>query len=922
MKNFAVFLLLLSFNIFYTRAETYTFDDWQDFKGAITGDDLTPQPGDVFVLKDGTYSKKGTATLENINGTAENPIIIKAENIGGVIFDEALSFDFRYCSYITFQGFNFKLTTKSNVFKLQACHHMRLTQNTLDGATETVWEDDGDREDTDWISIQGHWDSDTALSYKNKVDHNVFKNKMTLGNIIKIDGTADLYVSQYDTIIYNYFKNVGPRADNEMETIRVGWSAMSESDGYCYIAHNLFEECNGDPEVISIKCNKNTIAHNTFLRCAGTLCLRHGCGSLVEGNFFLGEGYTEAAVDSFPESGGNGSGGIRIYGSDHVIINNYFEGLTGTRWDAPITLTQGDAEEGGGLTNHWRIERAIIANNTLINNDHGIEIGYDKSGDYDKPARDVIIANNIIQSDTGSLVTIMNAPDNMTWIDNILYASGEAVIGDGDAFSDFSSSEAMVVNPELVYDVSHYKASAATPTFTTYSSLLSTSITQDIDGELRSAPYNYGADEYIADGTAIYAPLSIADVGTSEGEYLYLSASAINAVRAGESTSIGVSSDLDWSVSCDATWVSLSPSSGSGDGTFTLTIDENTSGAIRSATLIVESTNHSDELLSELIVITQAAEDAPVLTLSASALNFSAAAIDTAITLLCNKEWTAVSSEEWLVVSPSEGEGDADLTISLSENTSVEGRSASVTVSIEGSLSAVLSVSQAGVYGDEEKLNIVSAVASTEQNEEGKYNVAANTLDGDFDTRWSGEGIGAYVDLTLDAICQVSYIKVGHYKGDERTSSFHVLAWNLTTESFDTLLANVSSEISSETLTSYDFEDVETSLIRFVGLGYSNGSGTWNSYTEFELWGYQLPTALQEANALSFELYPNPSEGQFTLLNQSGSRLSLLDLSGKEVYQQEIVDDRALVKVDLKAGIYIVKLEKDTQVGIQRLVLN
>ena len=919
MKKTFLFVLWLMVALPGAIAETYTFSDWQDFKGAITGDDLTPQPGDVFVLKDGTYSNKGTATLENINGTADARIIIKAENIGGVIFDMALAFDFRHCSYITFQGFNFELTTKSNIFKLQACNHMRITQNTLDGATETMWEDDGDREDTDWISIQGHWDDDSTLSYSNKVDHNVFKNKSTLGNIIKIDGTADLYVSQHDTIAYNYFKNVGPRANNEMETIRVGYSAMSESDGYCYIGHNLFEECDGDPEVISIKCNKNTIAHNTFRRCAGTLCLRHGSGSLVEGNFFLGEGYTEAAVDSFEYSGGNGSGGIRIYGSDHVIVNNYFEGLTGTRWDAPITLTQGDAEEGGGLTDHWRIERAIIANNTLINNAHGIEIGYDKSGDYDKPARDVVIAYNILQSDTGSLVTIMNAADNMTWIDNLVYTTSDAIIGDGDAFTDFVSSEASVSDPALIYDIAYYRASSSTPTFASYSSELGTSIISDIDGDLRAAAFNYGADEYYAEATPIYTPLSVGDVGTSEGEYLYLSSSAVNAVRAGQTTSIGISSDLDWSVSSADAWVTLTSSTGSADGSFALVIAENTSNAVRSTTVTVSSTNHSADVVSGIIVVTQAAEDVPELSLASNALHFSATAIDTSIALSSNMGWTAVSSHDWLTVSPAEGSGDALLTIGVTDNTSVAGRSATVTIGVEGSLSEEIEVVQQGIYGDEVKLNIISAVASTEQNEEGKTNIASNTLDGDYDTRWSGEGIGAYVDLTLDAARQVSYIKVGHYKGDERTSSFQVLALNSDTENFDTLMNNVTSDISNELLSTYDFDDVTTELIRFVGLGYSDGIGVWNSYTEFELWGYETVSALDETPTVGFTIYPNPTQGQFTITNQKGAYLRVLNLSGQVVHQQSVISDEEEINVPLSTGIYLIEVQKNQQSLVQRL---
>ncbi|MEO0472403.1 MAG: hypothetical protein AAF206_22460, partial [Bacteroidota bacterium] len=77
------------------------------------------------------------------------------------------------------------------------------------------------------------------------------------------------------------------------------------------------------------------------------------------------------------------------------------EGLTGTRWDAPITLTLGDAIDGqsSSLSKHFRAERVSIAYNTLVNNVHGIEIGYDNNDSYNKDLENISIANNLI---TGS----------------------------------------------------------------------------------------------------------------------------------------------------------------------------------------------------------------------------------------------------------------------------------------------------------------------------------------------------------------------------------------------------------------------------------------------------------------------------------------------------------------------------------------
>ena len=136
-------------------------------------------------------------------------------------------------------------------------------------------------------------------------------------------------------------------------------------------------------------------------------------------------------------------------------------------------------------------------------------------------------------------------------------------------------------------------------------------------------------------------------------------------------------------------------------------------------------------------------------------------------------------------------------------------------------------VSQLGVFCDEAKLNILSVVASIEQNETGKVNIASNLLDGDVGTRWSGERIDAYDDVILSSAANVPYIKLCHNKGDEYTSSFHLWAWNNETAVYDTLLSSTASVMNDEILTLYDFDNVETDKSRFVGLAYSNVSGTW-----------------------------------------------------------------------------------------------
>ncbi|RYG56798.1 MAG: hypothetical protein EON56_03535 [Alphaproteobacteria bacterium] len=87
--------------------------------------------------------------------------------------------------------------------------------------------------------------------------------------------------------IHNYFYNNGPRLENEKEAIRIGNSQLSQSSGNTTVEFNLFEECDGDPEIVSVKSCDNIIRHNTFNRNYGSLTLRQGNRNIAEGNYFL-----------------------------------------------------------------------------------------------------------------------------------------------------------------------------------------------------------------------------------------------------------------------------------------------------------------------------------------------------------------------------------------------------------------------------------------------------------------------------------------------------------------------------------------------------------------------------------------------------------------------------------------------------------
>lgn len=506
-KTLSIKLFLNFFWLFLSSitlsAQTYVTTDTnlQNLVNASSG-------GETFIVSNGTYADF-YASFTKI-ATAENPIVIKAETVGGVTLTGNSYFVFKKAAHITLEGFVFDCTGNSTLVKLEASNNIRITRNVFETNTTNSLK---------WLVVTGYYNDYTFqfLSHHNRIDHNTFQNKTTAGNYITIDGTynEDKTVnqqSQYDRIDHNYFYNNSPRIENEKESIRIGNSQLSTSSGFTTVEFNLFEDCDGDPEIVSVKSCDNVVRHNTFKRSYGSLTLRQGNRNRVEGNYFFGDGKANGIfVNDDNQEQTIYTGGIRAYGTDHVIVNNYLEGLQGTRFDAPITLTQGDAIDGVDTDQslHYRGERITIANNTLVNNTYGIEIGYAKSnGSYDQVLQDITIANNLVMGSEHSLVKIYNDQDGeVTWDNNVMYPINGAILN-GDGYI-FTSDEISNENPNLALTGSIWKATNTTPTKENGTSL---TIDEDIEGQPRPTMSSVGADHFSTNGI-IYTPIGINDVG-------------------------------------------------------------------------------------------------------------------------------------------------------------------------------------------------------------------------------------------------------------------------------------------------------------------------------------------------------------------------------------------------------------------------
>ncbi|MEK3719349.1 chondroitinase-B domain-containing protein [Paenibacillus sp. FSL H8-0034] len=446
--------------------------------------------GTTIVLANGNYSAPGPIQIAGKNGTASSPIKLIAANQGQAIINGGAFFYVQNSSYVTLEGLKFTQpgsSTNASFDKsaviLDGSNNIRLTRNLFalsESGTNSMW-----------VQVRG------VNSHHNRIDHNDFGGKKDTAPLIAYEGDGNGNISQYDTIEYNYFHDVGPWVANGKETIRLGLSGISLSNGYNTIQYNLFENCDGEPEIVSVKSSNNTVRYNTFKTSKGGLTSRHGHSNSFYGNFFLGDGVeTEEA-------------GIRIYGNDHKIYNNYMENLT----QSAIIIDSGSFDGGTGgyppnptptqLTAQWKVYRAQVVNNTIVNSTSGIIVG---SGKTYAP-EGVRVANNIVKNSTGTLY-------NEAATTNTVF---EGNLGYGSTLNNKSrtTGEIRLADP-LFRTFNGLQKLSSTSTAAINSAVGSyTYVTTDMDGEARSIN-DVGADEYSA-STAIPVvhQLSPSEVGTN-----------------------------------------------------------------------------------------------------------------------------------------------------------------------------------------------------------------------------------------------------------------------------------------------------------------------------------------------------------------------------------------------------------------------
>jgi hypothetical protein len=179
--------------------------------------------------------------------------------------------------------------------------------------------------------------------------------------------------------------------------------------------------------------------------------------------------------------------------------------------------------------------------------------------------------------------------------------------------------------------------------------------------------------------------------GAGGSASLTVAPESLNFAAAGETKPVTVTSNVSWTVSKDAAWITLSSGSGSGNGSFNITTAANTTPSQLEGTVTV-----SGGSITRTVTVNQAAAaPTPSLTISpTSPLNFAAAGGTEAVAVTSNVSWTVSKDAAWITLSPGSGSGNGSFNITTAANTTTNQLTGTVTVT-GGSITRTVTVTQA-----------------------------------------------------------------------------------------------------------------------------------------------------------------------------------------------------------------------------------
>ena len=482
-----LFVLLFSFS---TQAQLVSTN------AALASAISSAVPGSTIIMADGVWTNVQVSIQKT--GTAVLPVTLKAQTAGAV-FIEGNSYIKMGGQYINVEGIVFQNPSNLNVstsvitFKASSdCNNCKLTNVKIDTYNGTEAQSTSTFK---WVLLYGSY---------NEISYCSFLGKYGVGSIINDNRSTDY--ENRTKIHHNYFADRTPvgviNTLNDQDAIRIGNSATSLGNSSTEVYDNFFNNFSGEVEVISNKSCYNKYYNNTFRDYQGTLTLRHGNNCAVFNNFFIANNKVF-------------SGGIRVMGENHIIYNNYIEGVNSKKTDGSTSSATGGINVSNGkpnsaLNEYLQVKNVTITNNTFVNCDYGLRIGTLVNSGLTLAPENLVVANNLIAAASVKAIQQTTAPTgNLSKYEGNIKQNGSWDITTG-TNGNINVTSGLIASTKTDFFRLITGSAAVDKGMGTYSFL-----TSDITGGSRPTSFDVGAEELNSVGARV--PYTNADVGVTIG---------------------------------------------------------------------------------------------------------------------------------------------------------------------------------------------------------------------------------------------------------------------------------------------------------------------------------------------------------------------------------------------------------------------
>lgn len=390
-RNWILVGLILTLPLQILQAKVYSVTTLEDFNKVVS----TLIPGDEIVLKNGVW--KDVELQFFGNGTPEAPITLRAETPGKVRIEGKSNLKLSG-EYLHVSGLLFKngYTSSGSVIEFRNKNNV-ANHCTVSNCVIEDYSNPNKSKNDFWIQINGK---------NNTVEYCAFTGKTNKGMTLTVRLDSLTSVETNHRIYRNYFGKREPLGENGGETIQIGLSQTSHLNGWTKVEENLFEHCDGELEIISVKSSENMIINNVFKECKGMLTLRHGHRNVVYGNIFLGNGV-------------EGTGGVRVINENQKVFNNFFSGLRGRGVGSALVLVNGIPN---ALPKEYdQVKNAVIFNNTFYDCSIPFQFGHGNGSNRNMRPQNTVLANNLVYCvNEDSLIQTYDKTDGIRLENNLM----------------------------------------------------------------------------------------------------------------------------------------------------------------------------------------------------------------------------------------------------------------------------------------------------------------------------------------------------------------------------------------------------------------------------------------------------------------------------------------------------------------------